>query len=114
MKKAVREELYNLKKEASSLFQNRCFVCHVKFDRNTAFQYHHKGYTFTDKTWKDFKDGNGKFDSLEYHKYLIPVIKANPKRFLFLCWAHHQAVERLKRFNKNNFKRLVRAVNQSR
>lgn len=86
-------------------FRSRCYICHCKKSRS-GFLFHHIWYESWEMTYSDFKT------PLEYYTYLRPLIESNPKRFLFLCSDHHQALERMARWGKN-LPRLIRAVRQT-
>ena len=66
--------------------------------------FHHLWYLPGELTYSDFAD------PLVYYEELENLVRQNPKRFLYLCSDHHQAVERNVRWGDTNFKRLVRAV----
>lgn len=83
-------------------FRSRCYVCHCTKSKS-GFTFHHIWYVETDRTYSDFAD------TLEYYSYLKPVILQDPKRFMYLCSDHHQALERMARWGKN-LPRLIRAV----
>lgn len=83
-------------------FRSKCYVCHTKKSKS-GFTFHHIWYIETDKTYSDFAN------TLEYYTYLKPIIQKEPRRFLYLCSDHHQALERMARWGKN-LPRLIRAV----
>lgn len=83
-------------------FRSRCYICHCKKSKS-GFTFHHIIYADWEMTYSDFKT------PLEYYTYLKPIIENNPKRFLYLCSDHHQALERMARWGKN-LPRLIRAV----
>lgn len=101
--KKIKEELARL-----APFRRGCYVCGVKRHRR-GMTWHHLSYVEGERTYKDFGH-----DTLAYYQYLQPIIIAFPKRFMLLCTPHHQALERLKRFNSDKFERLVKAVRMSR
>ena len=85
-------------------FKSRCYVCHCKKSKS-GFTFHHLWYEPYELTYKDYTD------PLEYYQNLKLFVESNPKRFLYVCSDHHQAIERNARWGSQNFKRLVRAVN---
>ncbi len=99
-----RERLLALKAELARhpRFRSRCYICHCKKSKS-GFTFHHITYADWEKTYSDFPN------ALEYYTYLKPIIENNPKRFLYLCSDHHQALERMARWGKN-LPRLIRAV----
>lgn len=82
-------------------FKSRCAICHTKRSKS-GFTFHHLWYNNNEKTYKDFRD------PLAYYEYLGPIIRANPKQFVYLCSDHHQALERICRYGEKNWKRLSR------
>lgn len=105
-----KEETKRIKEELAKLrpFRLGCYVCGTqKHKRGMTF--HHRNYIPGEKIYRDF----GK-DVYEYYLYLKPIIVNSPERFLYLCTPHHQAVEKLKRFSKVRFEKLIRAVRLSR
>ena len=98
------KEIWARKKAVAPMFKSRCYICHKKMTTGKGFVYHHIYY------WD-----NGVVHSDEnYHDKIYNEIAKYPERFLLLCNAHHQALERLKRFKVANFNRLVKAVRLSR
>jgi len=104
MKKEIMDKL---KREIAYMpqFDGKCFVCNKKFGK--WFVFHHKKYLNSDKIYSDFKD------SWSYNEYVLPIIKRDPNRFALLCKKHHQSVEMLKRFKKDNLDRLIKLVKDS-
>lgn len=84
-------------------FRSRCYVCHTAKSRS-GFTFHHLWYEPGEPTYKDFKT------PLQYYQNLQMLVRQNPKRFLYVCSDHHQAIERNARWGAKNFRRLVRAV----
>lgn len=101
-----KEQVYDLKKETAKLFGFRCFVCLKRFGK--GFLFHHKWYIEGEPVYKNFKD------PLDYQLAVIPIVKKTPKQFYLLCHAHHHAVETLKRFKIDKYKRLLQVVKNSR
>lgn len=106
----TQEQIYKLKEKAvkNKRFKSRCYVCHAKFNHKAGFTFHHIWYVVGEKIYSSF-DKNSK-GRLEYTKYVIKQVKNNPKRFLLLCSKHHVVLERMKRWNKINLNRLIKAV----
>jgi len=106
----IKQQIYKLKERAvrHSRFRSRCYVCHTKFNHKAGFTFHHIWYENDEKIYSDFPvNSKGK---LEYTKYVIDMVRKNPKRFLLLCSKHHVILERMKRWNKKNLNRLIKAV----
>lgn len=87
-------------------FKNRCFVCHTETSKR-GMTFHHLSYLPGELTYKDFDN------SLDYYNYLQEKVKRNPGRFLYVCNSHHQAIERVKRYNPKTRARLLKAVRLS-
>ena len=84
-------------------FKQGCFVCHASHAKG-GMTFHHLYYLKNEKTYSDFNS------PLEYYEYLAPLIRENPKRFLYVCNVHHQAITRLRRWRGANLNRLIKAV----
>jgi hypothetical protein len=69
--------------------------------------FHHLWYIFNDVVYKNYPKNTG--GQLQYYKDLEPLIRETPKRFLYVCNTHHQAIERVSRYGDVIFKKLVRA-----
>ena len=83
-------------------FKNRCYVCHTEKSKR-GMTFHHLDYLPHEKTYKDFPS------PLDYYSYLQYIIRENPKRFLYVCNTHHQAITRIHRFSPLTRKRLLKA-----
>lgn len=92
---------------AKKYYKNRCFVCHCKKSKS-GMTFHHLWYVAGEMTSADFKD------KLEYYTQLENWIRQNPRRFLYVCSDHHQAIERNSRWGEQNFRRLLRAIRMTR
>ena len=95
---------------AERYFDGCCYVCgRIKHRKGMVF--HHKKYVVNDVIHSNYpKNSSG---NLKYHQDLSVMIKSKPTRFLYLCSPHHQALERLLRYNKNTLKKLLTAVRMS-
>jgi len=102
--KAKRKEpsYFPEKREVAKLFNSECFVCKRPFGK--GFTFHHLKYIQGEKTYRDFDD------NADYQRYILPIVRAQPQRFLLLCKKHHSALEKLKRFKKETLTRLLQAV----
>ena len=106
-----KEKTKKIKEELSQLrpFRSGCYVCGCKQHRK-GMTFHHLWYITNDAVYSEYK----KLDkSSEYYNDLKPLIISNPKRFLYVCSPHHQSIERLKRFSKEKFAKLIKAVRMS-
>lgn len=102
--KAIKLEL------AERYYDGVCFVC-KKAKSKRGFSFHHKHYIADDVIYSNYpKNSSG---SLQYHKDLAVLIRKNPRRFIYLCSPHHQAVERLLRYGDTTLKSLLTCVKQS-
>jgi len=74
--------------------------------------FHHVIYKSNEKSRKDFADG---YDgTLEYYKYISPIIKKHPKRFSLLYNTHHQTITKILQFSQDKQDRIFRLVRKSR
>ena len=99
--------IYNLKKSIGEKYGNTCFICGIKHTARRQLVIHHLWYMQGEKTYKDFRK------RIDYLNYLKERTNETPDRFILVCNKHHQIIERLKRFNDNNFALLVDAVRRS-
>lgn len=84
-----------IKIKLAKKFGSKCHICKTKVSRK-GFTIHHVWYIQNDVTYSQFpKNTSGK---LEYYIKLAPMVKANPKRFRYLCNPCHQSLERFLRF----------------
>ena len=90
---------------ATTLFDNRCYVCHKKYGKR--FHFHHLTYKDNEKTYRDFKNND------DYQKYILPIIEQCPYNFELLCHKHHYLVEILKRFKPERLERLFDVTRMS-
>lgn len=70
---------------ANELFDLQCFVCHKTYGK--GFSFHHVNYRPGRFRYSHFNN------TINYHRYVLPEIRAEPHRFLLLCKAHHHLVE---------------------
>jgi len=112
MKKAELEEFHQLFRQVVKLFRSRCWICNGKYNQKEAFVIHHRDYNKTEKIYSDFKTTDGKLDKLSYYRYLIPIVKQNPKRFRLLHHKHHWLAESWARFKLENFERCVKVARE--
>lgn len=112
MKVAEKEELEILFQSVIKLFKSRCWICQEPYTPDEAFTFHHLDYMEGEKTYDDFRLSNGRPDKLNYYKYLIPIIKKNPKRFKLLHHKHHWMAETWARLKPSNFERMVKVARQ--
>jgi hypothetical protein len=102
-----KEQSDTLKRKTAAMpqFDLKCRVCHKKYGKN--FLFHHKKYHTGEKVYKDFPN------TYLYNLYVLPIVANDPNRFRLLCGAHHNLVEKLKRFKSDKFERLVEVVRES-
>jgi len=113
-----KDKIYLLKWDVAGLprFKRYCNVCRSPMRPSLGFVFHHCEYVKDDKTWRDFRDADGKYglkEQLEYTRYIIVVIRKEPRRFLLLCHKDHYALEKLKRYSDLRLKRLLKARKMS-
>lgn len=103
-----RQKAEEVKQECAKLIgYNTCFVCGCKKSKK-GMTVHHLEYVFNDIVYKNYeRNDTGK---LKYYTALLEQVKENPKRFMFLCNTHHQALERINRYKPETLKRLLKAL----
>lgn len=117
----IQDEIRAIKLElAERYYGGVCFIC--KRDRGIHrgkkskviggnMTFHHKYYVANDIIHSNYP--NNSKGTLQYYKNLAPMIRKNPRRFLYLCSPHHQALERLLRYGEETLKNLLKAVKMS-
>ena len=93
-----RLEAEKVKKRIAGRFLHK-YKCSVPncSNKRGGMTIHHRWYLFNDVIYSSYpKTSEG---MLRYYTDLVPVVKAMPKRFRYLCNKHHQALERLIRYN---------------
>ncbi len=108
----TQQQILQIKSSLARLprFKSRCYVCQTKKSKR-GFTFHHLWYIINDVVRKNFPKSLA--GTLQYYQKLEPLIREEPKRFLYVCNPHHQAITRLKMWKKN-FNRLIRAVRMTR
>lgn len=95
-----------IKCRIGKMLGGKCFVCGCEISKK-GMTIHHLWYVFNDVVYKNYpKNENGK---LAYYTALEPLVNENPKRFMFVCNTHHQAIERICRYGDKIFNRLLKA-----
>ncbi len=100
-----RTELSNLKTKLGQRFGGTCYFCGCQWSKK-GMTIHHIYYLKKDITYDQFPKGIK--GSLEYYTKLTPLIKANPKRFRYLCNNCHQAFERFMRFGDIKLNKMLK------
>ena len=113
MKKSEKRELDLLFFSILKLFQSKCWICKGKYNLHEAFTIHHKKYLPDEKIYSDFKTPSGYPDKLNYYRYLIPIVRKDPKRFLLLHHKCHYSLGFICRFGEPKLKRLLLARRMS-
>ena len=105
-------EIIKIKTELAKLsaFNSKCYVCLTQTSKR-GFTFHHKSYIKNDIIRSNYPLNEK--GTLDYYSDLAPLIRKNPKRFLWVCNPHHQSITRICRFKKDNLKRLIQAVRMS-
>ena len=109
MNKRLKREAVKLKC-AEIIGTDKCFVCECKKHKK-GMTIHHLWYIFDDVTYNlpKYKPTNDS-TKLQYYEDLLPMVKDMPNRFLYLCNPHHQALERLNRFNPATIVKILEAL----
>jgi len=89
--------------------RGKCFICGCKISKK-GMTIHHLKYIFNDVVrYNEKYQPRNDSTTLLYYQDLEPLVKDNPKRFMYLCNNHHQAVERINRYGDKTLKRLLLA-----
>jgi len=117
----VQDEIRSIKLELAERYYNGvCFVCGEDRGKTRgkkskvmggSMTFHHKKYIVNDVVHSNYPKTS--IGTLQYYKDLAPLIRKNPRRFLYLCSPHHQAVERLLRYGDSTYKALLTCVKMS-
>lgn len=89
------------------LGKGKCFVCGCRISKR-GMTIHHLEYIFNDVIHSNYKPRNDT-NTLRYYTDLEPLVRDRPKRFMYLCNTHHQALERINRYNDKTLKKLLQA-----
>ena len=105
----LKEEIEKIKAECGriALGKGQCWVCGCKSAKR-GMVIHHVWYIKNDVTHDQYLPRNDS-NVLRYYQNLLPLVKKNPKRFMYLCSTDHQSLERLIRFGEKKFKQLIKA-----
>ena len=101
----IKEEINIIKTECGriALGNGNCWICNCKSAKR-GMTIHHLWYLKKDIIYNDYpKNDSG---TLEYYKDLLPMIKKNPKRFMYLCNTHHFALEKFCRFGDKIYNKM--------
>jgi len=109
MNKRLQREEIKLKC-AEAIGVSGCFVCGCTKHKK-GMTIHHLEYIFNDVTYNlpKYKPTNDS-TKLAYYTDLLPLVVEIPARFMYLCNPHHQALERLNRFNPETIVSLLEAL----
>jgi len=92
-------------------FRKGCAVCHCKYHPR-GMTFHHEKYKQNEKIHSDFPSGYA--GTLQYYKYVKPIILKEPQRFSYLCTPDHQIITRLSWYSYIKQDRIFRIVRRSR
>jgi len=95
------------RKQVAELLGSTCKICLKQPKKNLHF--HHIGYRKDEKKHSDFKSW------VDYNKYVLPIIIANPNRFALLCITCHRLISILQSIKDDSrFERVVDMARRSR
>ena len=95
-----------------ALGNGKCWVCGCSKAKR-GMTIHHRWYLSKGDAIHDQYLPRNDSNVLRYYQDLLPLVKKNPKRFMYLCSTHHQALERFIRFSDKRFNKLVIARKMS-
>ena len=89
--------------------KGKCFICRCKISKK-GMTIHHLKYIFNDVVRSNEKyQPRNDSTTLQYYQDLEPLVIKIPKRFMYLCNTHHQAVERINRYGDETLEKLLQA-----
>ena len=91
-------------------FRRGCAVCHCK-SHPRGMTFHHTNYKNNEKIHSDFPSGYA--GTLQYYRYMRPIIFKEPQRFSYLCTPDHQIITRLSWYGILKQKRIFRILRRS-
>jgi hypothetical protein len=104
MNKSEKQTIYELKDTVAPLFGSRCFITGARLTKEHTLSFHHLWYLPNEKRYKDFPN------TIEYHRYLIPLIIKNPKRFILVEPKIHHIIGQMARWSPKKFNKIVKVV----
>jgi len=113
-----------LKDELIRFLNKPCLICEKPYPDKRPWQIHHIEYKEGEKDSSDFKErvphvitrgkNKGKkttkivYHTLEYHRYLKPILMKEPERFAPIHWSCHYKLSTLARWKEENIDRLAK------
>lgn len=85
-----------------------CLWCSEKSSYKMTI--HHRFYIKDDVIYKNYR--NSIYGRIEYYNDLLPLIKDNPSRFLYVCIKCHNILEYYLQFGKNLECEIVKELNK--
>ena len=105
----IKEDILDIKNKCGkvAIGNGHCNICGC-VSAKRGMTIHHCWYLKKgDIIYKDFPQNDQ--GRLEYYTALYPLIKKNPKRFMYLCNTHHFALEKFCRYGDKIFTKLCHA-----
>jgi len=99
----IKEQLDAQKIKCAKMLGSKCRICKcIKSKRGMTI--HHRFYITNDVTYKNYPQNDS--GRLQYYIDLEPMIRANPKRFSYLCNTDHHSLTKFCQFGDAKFKAL--------
>ncbi|MFM7796176.1 MAG: hypothetical protein ACKO7N_05365 [Candidatus Nitrosotenuis sp.] len=94
--------------DLGKIYQSKCALCGKVAKRAKGFTIHHFDYDGKHGlvTYKNYVKKYGRKYKDPYYRALAPLVRKTPTSFAFVHNKCHQAIERLKRWSKDNRMRL--------
>jgi len=108
---AIKEELNKQKERCGKMLRNKCGICGCKKAKRGMI-IHHRWYITNDVIYSKYPQNDA--GRLQYYKDLEPIIKANTKRFAYLCNTDHQSLSMFLRYGDKKFNALCLERKRSR
>ena len=105
---SIKDDINNIKIECGNiaLGNGHCWICNCKSAKR-GMTIHHLWYLDNDIIYKNYpKNDKG---NLQYYTDLLPMVKKNPKRFMYLCNTHNFALENFCRFGDKIYNKMTTA-----
>jgi len=108
IKEDLKKNLILIKTKCGSiaLGNGSCYICGCEISKK-GMTVHHLWYVKGDVIYKNYPQTDD--GRLIYYTELFPLIKKNPKRFMYMCGKCHYSLEKLCHFGDKKFNKLCQA-----
>jgi len=99
----IKDKINEIKIRCGKMLGGKCKICKSKISKK-GYVVHHRWYITNDVIYSNYPQNDS--GRLQYYIDLEPMIKANPKRFSYLCNTDHHSLTNLCRFGDEKFNAL--------